>query len=299
MAGARYRRLPRPSYDLSLWALRTWLDSWAGIGRIAVGMATRASTFNSPATTSAFGARRSTRPDGALAEERVGHEMEAHAVMCDAEAAEEERPSPCDVMFEGGSRPRKKPARHGPKEIPRVASVRRLSRSLAAIGSPVTLTVQAKDKLIDFDASRPGCGRLRKSPLSRLFGAFCLNAERTSAFHYVGVHRSPVGFHWPPPSPWGLHGQCQTTSASNQTDTQSCSAFGVPPLDSRVIVRLVVSSRCCPRLSERHPPVRRARLDATFYIMGIRTLPTSATGIRLERTPWHATQRRRGRRSTA
>jgi len=24
---------------LSLWALRTWLDSWAGIGRIAVGMA--------------------------------------------------------------------------------------------------------------------------------------------------------------------------------------------------------------------------------------------------------------------
>ena len=31
--------LPRPSYDRALWALRTWLDSWAGIGRIAVGMA--------------------------------------------------------------------------------------------------------------------------------------------------------------------------------------------------------------------------------------------------------------------
>jgi hypothetical protein len=28
-----------PSYDRALWALRTWLDSWAGIGRIAVGMA--------------------------------------------------------------------------------------------------------------------------------------------------------------------------------------------------------------------------------------------------------------------
>jgi hypothetical protein len=28
-----------PSYDRSLHALRTWLDSWAGIGRIAVGMA--------------------------------------------------------------------------------------------------------------------------------------------------------------------------------------------------------------------------------------------------------------------
>ena len=31
--------LPRPSYDRALWALRTWLDSWSGIGRIAVGMA--------------------------------------------------------------------------------------------------------------------------------------------------------------------------------------------------------------------------------------------------------------------
>ena len=31
--------LPRPSYDRSLHALRTWLDSWAGIGRVAVGMA--------------------------------------------------------------------------------------------------------------------------------------------------------------------------------------------------------------------------------------------------------------------
>src|SRR5262249_57677640 len=28
-----------PSYDRALWALRTWLDSWPGIGRIAVGMA--------------------------------------------------------------------------------------------------------------------------------------------------------------------------------------------------------------------------------------------------------------------
>jgi hypothetical protein len=28
-----------PSYDPALWALRSWLDSWSGIGRIAVGMA--------------------------------------------------------------------------------------------------------------------------------------------------------------------------------------------------------------------------------------------------------------------
>src|SRR5262245_55571465 len=27
-----------PSYDRALWALRTWLDSWRGIGHFAVGM---------------------------------------------------------------------------------------------------------------------------------------------------------------------------------------------------------------------------------------------------------------------
>jgi hypothetical protein len=27
-----------PSYDRALWALRTWLDYWPGIGHIAVGM---------------------------------------------------------------------------------------------------------------------------------------------------------------------------------------------------------------------------------------------------------------------
>jgi hypothetical protein len=38
-AALGFAALPRPSYDRALWALRTWLDSWAGIGRIAVGMA--------------------------------------------------------------------------------------------------------------------------------------------------------------------------------------------------------------------------------------------------------------------
>jgi hypothetical protein len=38
-AALGFAGLQRPSYDRSLWALRTWLDSWAGIGRIAVGMA--------------------------------------------------------------------------------------------------------------------------------------------------------------------------------------------------------------------------------------------------------------------
>ena len=37
-AALGFAGLPRPSYDRALWALRTWLDSWAGIGRVAVGM---------------------------------------------------------------------------------------------------------------------------------------------------------------------------------------------------------------------------------------------------------------------
>ena len=27
-----------PSYDRALWALRTWLDSWPGVGHVAAGM---------------------------------------------------------------------------------------------------------------------------------------------------------------------------------------------------------------------------------------------------------------------
>ena len=37
-AALGFAGLPRPSYDRSLWALRIWLDSWSGIGHIAVGM---------------------------------------------------------------------------------------------------------------------------------------------------------------------------------------------------------------------------------------------------------------------
>ena len=39
VAALGFAGLPLPSYDRVLHALRTWLDSWAGIGRIAVGMA--------------------------------------------------------------------------------------------------------------------------------------------------------------------------------------------------------------------------------------------------------------------
>jgi hypothetical protein len=39
MAALGFAGLPRPSYDRSLWDLRAWLDSWSGIGSVAVGMA--------------------------------------------------------------------------------------------------------------------------------------------------------------------------------------------------------------------------------------------------------------------
>jgi len=38
-AALGFARLSRPSYDLPIHALRTWLDSWPGIGHVAVGMA--------------------------------------------------------------------------------------------------------------------------------------------------------------------------------------------------------------------------------------------------------------------
>jgi hypothetical protein len=37
-AALGFAGLPRPSYDRALRALRIWLDCWAGIGRIAIGM---------------------------------------------------------------------------------------------------------------------------------------------------------------------------------------------------------------------------------------------------------------------
>jgi hypothetical protein len=35
-----------PSYDRALWALRAWLDSWSGIGHVAVGMHRQGMTCN-------------------------------------------------------------------------------------------------------------------------------------------------------------------------------------------------------------------------------------------------------------
>ena len=39
VAALGFAGLPRPSYDRALWALRTWLDSWAGIGDVERSMA--------------------------------------------------------------------------------------------------------------------------------------------------------------------------------------------------------------------------------------------------------------------
>ncbi|PYO03924.1 MAG: hypothetical protein DMD75_33115 [Candidatus Rokuibacteriota bacterium] len=39
LAALGFAGVSMPSYDRALHGLRTWLDSWAGIGRVAVGMA--------------------------------------------------------------------------------------------------------------------------------------------------------------------------------------------------------------------------------------------------------------------
>jgi hypothetical protein len=38
MAALGFAGCSLPSYDRALWALRSWLDSWSGIGHVAVGM---------------------------------------------------------------------------------------------------------------------------------------------------------------------------------------------------------------------------------------------------------------------
>jgi len=38
MAAVGFAGLALPSYDRALHALRTWLDSWSGIGHVAMGM---------------------------------------------------------------------------------------------------------------------------------------------------------------------------------------------------------------------------------------------------------------------
>jgi len=67
-----------------LWVLRVYLDSWAGIGRITVGMARQSFDFQLTRYDDRAAERRSTRPEGALANKRNGHRLGAHALARDA-----------------------------------------------------------------------------------------------------------------------------------------------------------------------------------------------------------------------
>jgi hypothetical protein len=63
-----------PSYDRALWALRTWLDSWPGIGHVAVGMARQGYDFQLTRYDEK-GCDVLHDGDGALADERDRHRV--------------------------------------------------------------------------------------------------------------------------------------------------------------------------------------------------------------------------------
>jgi hypothetical protein len=104
-AALGFAGLPRPYYDRALWTLRTWLDSWAGIGRLAVGMAHQG--FDLQLTRyDERGWRATFYTTGmALAAERDRHRMGAHAVACATQRAAWEALGGC-------------PPRHGFSESP-------------------------------------------------------------------------------------------------------------------------------------------------------------------------------------
>jgi hypothetical protein len=85
VAALGFAVLPQASYDRALWALRTWLDSWPGIGRIAVGMAHQG--FDLQLTRydeRGWRATFYTSGIGALVDERDRHRVGADAVARDA-----------------------------------------------------------------------------------------------------------------------------------------------------------------------------------------------------------------------
>jgi len=74
-----------PLYDRALRALRAWLDSWSGIGRVAVGMARQGYDLQLTRYDRAGLARDVLHDrDGALADQRDRHRMGAHALARDA-----------------------------------------------------------------------------------------------------------------------------------------------------------------------------------------------------------------------
>ena len=76
---------PRPPYDRALCALRTRLDSWPGIGHVAVGMHRQGYDLQSDSVRRPRLARDVLHDlDGALAAERDRHRVGAHALARDA-----------------------------------------------------------------------------------------------------------------------------------------------------------------------------------------------------------------------
>src|SRR5262249_35250652 len=75
-----FARLAGSSYD-PLWAPRTWLDSWAGVGQVAVGMHGQGVRPPIDAVRRSRLARDLlNNRNGALAHERDGHRLESQAL---------------------------------------------------------------------------------------------------------------------------------------------------------------------------------------------------------------------------
>jgi hypothetical protein len=73
-----------PSYDRALWALRTWLDSWSGIGHVVVGIHRQGFDLQLTQYDDRGWRDLLHHGNGALANERDRHWMGAHAVARDA-----------------------------------------------------------------------------------------------------------------------------------------------------------------------------------------------------------------------
>jgi hypothetical protein len=73
-----------PSYDRALRALRTWLDSWSGIGHVAVGMHRQGLDLQLTQYDERGWRDLLHDRDGALADERDRHRVGADAVAGDA-----------------------------------------------------------------------------------------------------------------------------------------------------------------------------------------------------------------------
>jgi hypothetical protein len=72
-----------PSFDRDLHVLRTWLDSWSGIGHVAVGLARQGYDLQLMRTTRRLARDVLHDRAGALTYERDGYRMGPHAAARD------------------------------------------------------------------------------------------------------------------------------------------------------------------------------------------------------------------------